>query len=132
MSAEPDQREPILQGSSSEPAYAASLSDAEHGRLVERLEKAALPILEAAGQELIKAGFLGVRAECLKDMASLTVSQNSLEGWLRIQVHQTFGVLITREPVFWMYAVYDGSKLIHGKPGRMQELAPPRASSTRE
>jgi|GEM_PF-2826864 len=110
--------------SQGDPGRAPALQPQEYRQLISALATAVVPVLERTAAVLKQNGFGEACVELTGGMASLLARHGwqPVEAVLRFQIHETFAVLTSRDPVFWMSAVYCGSKLLAGKPGRLADL----------
>lgn len=77
-------------------------------------------MLEAALAALKMHGFPTVEIEKTIALITLAVREDGMDAKLRVQVHQTFASLVSREPVLWMLTVYSGNRLVASDAGRLQ------------
>ena len=107
-----------------DPGRARPLERLEYQAAVEALHATVTPILEKAAGRLKTMGYPTVEVEGAGAMVSLITicPRAGVKGTLRFQVHETFAVLVARDPVFWMFSLFNGSDMITAKPGRLPGL----------
>jgi len=108
-----------------EPGRPLPLEDEAFGKLVIALGVTVLPAMEQAVRTLIrKKDSMRAMAERRGAMASLRVhcEKPALDGVLRFQIHHTFATMVTAEPVFWMFTIFDDKGLVAADQARMHGL----------
>jgi hypothetical protein len=110
--------------SAADPARARPLGRQEYQAAVVALHATVTPIMERAAERLRRSGFTTVEVESCGAMVSLLAicPHAGVKGTLRFQIHETFAVLVERDPVFWMLTLFDGSDMVMAKPGRLPGL----------
>jgi hypothetical protein len=111
-------------GSKSDPSRAEPLGSSEYNRLCAALETVVLPEFIRVATALIPAHYRITKADAWEALASLEVRHRTenVDGWLRFQIHRSFGPLLSGEPVFWSFALRCDSRLATCESGRLSDL----------
>jgi hypothetical protein len=110
--------------SAADPGRARPLDGAEYAAAVSDLRAVVVPIMESTATKLRGHGFPVVTVESSGAMVSLVAvcAFTGIKGTLRFQVHESFAVLVARDPVFWMFTLFSGSEMLLAKPGRLPSV----------
>jgi hypothetical protein len=123
MSTEPREGEAKFYSSAAEPGKARPMERLEYKNAIAELRRAVVPIMECAATELRGVGFT-VSVETGGALVSIIAlyDRPALKGALRFQVHESFAVLVARDPVFWMFTLHCGKDMLLARPGRMSDV----------
>jgi hypothetical protein len=126
MSEEPQEKKARFLASPGDPGRARNLEREEYARAVADLHAVVIPIMEKTAATLRERGFCTVSVESRGAMVSLVAGceRADLKGTLRFQIHESFAVLVTRDPVFWMFTLFSGGDMLLARPGRLPGLEP--------
>jgi hypothetical protein len=107
--------------STRDPGRALPLAREEHAGLVSALRTNVIPLLELTATRFLADGWYSVNVRSYGSLAGLYVEciNPPIQARLRFQVHESFASLVRRDPVFWMFIVYNGSDMVEAKPGRL-------------
>jgi hypothetical protein len=124
MSEDPNGEQARFYSTAADPGRAVPLEWQEYQAAVAALHETVIPIMEKTAARLRESGFTVVKVESYGEMVSLLAicPRAGIKGTLRFQVHETFAVLVERDPFFWMLTLFDGADMVMAKPGRLNGL----------